>query len=94
MSDRDNGHDPVGLAVSSLLDVDPATLSDEASPETVGTWDSLSHLNLVMGLESEFGISLTPEEALEMKTLGLIRAILREHGIGLPAAGHDQSPKR
>lgn len=87
MTDHQNHRDPVGLAISSLLGVEASTLTDEASPETVGSWDSISHLNLVMGLESEFGVSLTPEEALEMKTVGLIRAILREHGVGAPEGG-------
>lgn len=58
-----------------------AELSDSSSPETVEGWDSLSHLNLVMALESEFAVAFTPEEALEMQTVGLIRTIISEHGV-------------
>lgn len=58
-------------------------LSESSSPESVPGWDSMTHLNLVMALEDEFGVSLTPGEVLEMKTVGLIRTILREHGVEL-----------
>jgi len=86
MTTPDRRQDAIGSVVSSVLEVEPEALTDESSPETVESWDSLTHLTLVMALESEFDLSLTPEEALDMKTLGLIRAILREHGVGAEAA--------
>lgn len=70
--------------ISDILGIDAASLTDDASPDTISTWDSLNHLNLVMALESEFGLSLSPEDALDMRTIGLIRTILRERGVDLP----------
>ena len=78
MADRE---DPLYQVVGAMLQVDPSDLDDSSSPQTVASWESTTHLGLVMALEEEFGVSLTPEEALEMETVGLIRAILRDHGV-------------
>jgi len=62
--------------IAKVLGVAPGELSEETSPETVASWDSLNHLNLVMALESEYGISLSPEDTLEMHNVGMIRTLL------------------
>ena len=36
---------------------------DEVSMETVPRWDSVAHINLILAVEQEFRIALTPEEA-------------------------------
>ena len=66
--------------VAGVLGVPASELTDASSPETIAAWDSLNHLNLVMALEGEFGISLSPEDALEMRTVGLMRDILKKNG--------------
>jgi acyl carrier protein len=68
-------------AIESTLGVPAGTVNEQSSPETVPSWDSLNHLNLVMAVESEFGIALSPQDALDMRTVGLIQAILREYGV-------------
>ena len=67
--------------VAAVLGVPPTTLGDESSPETIKTWDSLNHLQLVMALEAAFSISLTPEDVVDMRNLGLVRTILRDYGV-------------
>ena len=34
----------------------------EGSSETIESWDSLQHLNLMLALEQEFGLELLPDE--------------------------------
>jgi hypothetical protein len=34
-----------------------------------------------MAIESEFGIALTAEQVMEMGSIALIRAIVRQHGV-------------
>jgi acyl carrier protein len=34
----------------------------ESSSETIESWDSLQHLNLMLALEQEFGLELLPDE--------------------------------
>ena len=67
--------------IADVLDVAAAELSDDSSPDTVDGWDSVSHLNLVMSLEQEFNVSLSPQDALDMRNVLLARTILRERGV-------------
>lgn len=67
--------------IAEVLDVAPDSLSEESSPDTIPSWDSLNHLNLVMALESEFAVSLSAEDALDMRNVALIRTILREYAV-------------
>ena len=76
-----NHHDDcVCKTMAVVLDIDPEMLTENASPETISSWDSMSHLNLVMALESEFGISLSAEDALEMNTVAAVRRVLSARG--------------
>ena len=62
--------DEVVAIASDIFGVPAAKLTTDSSPETVGTWDSVQHLNLVLALEERFGVQLAPEEVEQMKTLG------------------------
>ena len=68
-------------AIESTLGVPAGTVDEHSSPETIPSWDSLNHLNLVMAVESEFAISLSPQDVVDMRNVGLIETILREYGV-------------
>lgn len=70
--------------ISQVMGIDADQIDEESSPDTIETWDSLSHLNLVMALEQKFSVSLTPEETMEMLSVKLIRMILTERGVVFP----------
>jgi acyl carrier protein len=67
--------------VADVLGVDPYLLSEESSPSTISSWDSLGHLNLVIALEEEFKVNLSAEEVLAMRNMGSIRRILHQYGV-------------
>ena len=73
--------DKLHQLVSRVLGVPVEKITDESSPDTLDKWDSLSHINMIIALESQFGISLAPEEAMEMQSVKLIRMTLADHGI-------------
>ena len=50
-------------------DVLQAGVTPESSPETVESWDSVHHLNLVLALEEEYGFEFSPEEMDQAKTV-------------------------
>lgn len=52
-------------------------VKDDLSQTTCMKWDSLSHLNLVVELEDEFGVSFEPEDIAEMKSLEAIEMKLK-----------------
>ena len=47
-----------------------------SSLEDVVGWDSLQHLSLILALEEEFNVSLTPKDIESMQTVQDIVAIL------------------
>lgn len=56
-------------AVSSALGVDVSSLSINLSKDDISEWDSLGHLKLLLGLEEEFGIQFSMEEAGTLSSL-------------------------
>ncbi|MCP4049316.1 MAG: acyl carrier protein [bacterium] len=51
---------------------------EEISQHTIKKWDSLNHLNLMIALESEFGVSLEPEEIGAMVDIETVCRIIEE----------------
>ena len=70
--------DRIFRVVSDVLGVPIEKVNDESSPDTIQAWDSLSHINLILALEAEFTISLSPDDVLEMLSVSLIRTIIAE----------------
>jgi acyl carrier protein len=64
---------------ASVLRVSPTRLDAAASPDTIESWDSLQHLNLILALEETFDLRFTVEEVGRMRTLGEITALVRAH---------------
>jgi acyl carrier protein len=67
--------------VQRTLGVAVEALSEESSPMTLDAWDSLNHLNLVMAIEEEFGVQLSSQDVVNMRSLMLIRKGLRDRGV-------------
>ena len=55
---------------SDLFGVPADRIGPASSPQTIETWDSIQHLNLVLALEERFGLQLSPEEIEQMKSVG------------------------
>lgn len=53
------------------------TVDNTCSQQTCEKWDSMGQLNLVVELESEFDVSLEPEEIGEMVSFDKIIEILK-----------------
>jgi acyl carrier protein len=61
-----------------LFNVDPRTIGEQSSPDNISGWDSMQHINLVTGLEEEFGVAFGEQQVVEMLSFGLIVEIVRE----------------
>lgn len=51
--------------MADIMEVDAKDINDETSPDTLDQWDSLSHVQLVLGLEKAFDIKISPEDGVE-----------------------------
>ncbi len=56
-------------------------LDRATSSRDIPRWDSLQHIALVSAIERAFGINLSMDEMMEMRTVGDIEAVLRRHGV-------------
>ena len=64
--------------LSNVLGVSIEEINDDSSPDNLDKWDSLSHIKLVMAIESEFEVELSPEDSMDMLSVKLIRMILED----------------
>jgi acyl carrier protein len=69
--------DRVRRVVAEVFGLDPASVTLATANEQVESWDSLNILNLLMAVEEEFGISLSPEEAGQLTSVAGIVALVR-----------------
>ena len=66
---------------SEVLRIPLARISDETSPENTPEWDSLQAMNLIVALEEAFKVRLSTKEIVSMRTVGIVRKVLRTKGI-------------
>ena len=57
-------------------DVLEAEVTPDSSPETIESWDSVHHLNLVLALEGEYGFEFLPEEMDQAKSVGSLALLV------------------
>lgn len=67
--------------LADVFGVEVSTIDEATSIDTVEEWDSLKHLNLVLALESEFSVTLTEAQTVEILSYPLIKIVLKEHGL-------------
>ena len=53
-------------------------IDDESSPNSIKSWDSLKHMNLVTVLEEEFNVQFIDKEIIELLNYTAIISILNE----------------
>ena len=66
MSDRESR---IVRLVATALDTSESSLSLDSTPEQVETWDSLTHLQIMMQVEHEFGVRVDMEAAAELSSI-------------------------
>lgn len=68
----------VSAIAADIFQVAARRITQESSPDTIESWDSLQHLNLILALEQSFSLEFEPEEIERMTSIGAILAILEE----------------
>jgi acyl carrier protein len=61
-----------------LAEIFGEEISDDFSKESTDKWDSLTHLDLIVKLEEEFGVSFTPDEIGSIESYQDIKKILND----------------
>lgn len=64
--------------MATLLTVEVSAIGEDASMDTIPTWDSLRHMNLVLALEEEFKVAIPDEDAGNITSYKLIKLVIEE----------------
>jgi acyl carrier protein len=56
-------------------------LTVETTREDIPKWDSLQHIALVAAIEQQFGVSLSLDEMVEIRSVQDICNVLDRHGV-------------
>ncbi|OGL46118.1 MAG: hypothetical protein A2W05_09690 [Candidatus Schekmanbacteria bacterium RBG_16_38_10] len=64
--------------MASVFEVDSSQINNDTSPDTLESWDSLKHMNLILALEEEFGVEFDNDDITNMINFNLILLILKE----------------
>lgn len=66
---------------SDTLNVPLDSVTDETSPDNTPSWNSLKAMELVALIEDTFDVTLSTREIMKMRTVGIVREVLREKGV-------------
>ena len=61
---------------SSIMEVPADSVTDSSDPESVESWDSLAHVQLISALEKAFSIEIKPDEGIEFENFNMIVSFL------------------
>ena len=78
-----NNEQKLKQIISSVFKVDISSINNGTSPDSIESWDSLNHLNLVLALEEAFQVTFTEEQTVEILNYELIVETLKELGISI-----------
>jgi acyl carrier protein len=63
--------------MSAVFEIPVEQIKDDSSPDTIESWDSLKHMNLVVSLEEEFKVEFTDGEITDMMNYMLAVEIVK-----------------
>ncbi len=64
--------------MSAVFEIPVESILDDSSTDNLENWDSLRHLNLILALEEEFGISIPDDEVGNLVNYKLIQITINE----------------
>ena len=64
--------------MSAVFEIPVESIVDDASSDNIENWDSLRHLNLILALEEEFGVSIPDDEVGNLVNYKLIEITINE----------------
>ena len=64
--------------MAAILKVPAESLGPDGSMDNIKSWDSLQHMNLVLALEEEFGVSIPDEDVGNITSYPLVKLVLEE----------------
>lgn len=70
--------DHLRSVMATILEVDEGEIGPDTSMDTLEKWDSIKHMDLILAVEEEFGVSVPDEEAADLTSYPLLRLVVRD----------------
>jgi acyl carrier protein len=67
---REEVYERLNEVFREVFDDEGITVQDETTAKDIEGWDSLEHINLIVAVESEFGIKFSMGQVNGMKNVG------------------------
>jgi acyl carrier protein len=67
--------------IRSVFPIEGDAIDENWTSDHIPDWDSVGHLNLIMGIEKEFNIKIEIEEMFEIEKLSDITKILKKKNV-------------
>ncbi|MBI1198289.1 MAG: acyl carrier protein [Phenylobacterium sp.] len=64
--------------MADVFECDPSLITPDSTPDTLEAWDSLRLLDLVLAIEQEAHVEISPDRLEEMMSVPAILEIIRE----------------
>lgn len=66
---------------ATVLEMEPSAVKDDLKYQGHSKWDSIGHMAIIAGLDSEFDITIDMDDVLELSSVGKAKEILSKYGI-------------
>jgi acyl carrier protein len=73
-------YDKLLSLIAGVLKIPVEEIQDDLAMSSLDTWDSLKHMELIASLEKYFGIELTFDEIVTMRSVREIKRVLMGKG--------------
>jgi acyl carrier protein len=70
--------DKLKQVMAAVLRVPADQIDDLTSTDTVAEWTSLAHLDLILAIEEEFGVTIPDEEVGDLTSYPLLKLTVEE----------------
>lgn len=71
----------LNMLMADVLRISEDAVVDDLSINNTSVWDSFKHMELIVAIETTFGITLTADEIVSMVNISQIKGILKEKGV-------------
>ncbi len=62
--------------LSVILNIPCEMITDDSNMDTIKSWSSLKHMDIILSIEEEFNISIPDEDAANLTSYPLIRIVV------------------
>jgi len=67
--------------LADTLEISPEEVTPSLNTQSIETWDSFRHLQLVLAIEGEYGVQFDPQQIPELTSVEKIQQALAAKGV-------------